>query len=61
MQAKRLSPETRPSGLSGVGEEVKLHEPQYETKRSVLGGTIEIGLEQAPFVFIFYFFPNLNM
>ncbi len=28
----------RPSGLSRVGEEVKLHELQYETKWSMLGG-----------------------
>ncbi len=28
----------RPSGLSGVGEEMKLCELQYETKRSVLLG-----------------------
>jgi len=28
---------SRPSGQSGVGEEVKLHELQYETKWSVLG------------------------
>ncbi len=29
---------SRPRGLSGVGEEVKLYELQYETKWSVLGG-----------------------
>ncbi len=29
---------SRPSGLSGVGEEVKLHELECETKWSVLGG-----------------------
>jgi hypothetical protein len=28
----------RPIGLSGVGEEVKLCELQYETKWSVMGG-----------------------
>jgi hypothetical protein len=30
--------QSRPSGLSGVGEEVKLYELQYVTKWSVLEG-----------------------
>ncbi len=36
--SKELVFQSRPSGLSVVGEEVKLYELQYETKWSVLGG-----------------------
>jgi len=36
--SKELVFQSRHSGLSIVGEEVKLYELQYETKRSVLGG-----------------------
>ncbi len=36
-QSKELVFQSRP-GLSVVGEEVKLYELQYETKRSVLDG-----------------------
>jgi hypothetical protein len=37
-EAKISLDKSRPSGLSGVGEEVKIHELQYLTKWSVLGG-----------------------
>ena len=30
----------RPSGMIGVGKEVKLHELHYETKGPVLGGRV---------------------
>ncbi len=53
-QVRSLS--LRPSGLIGVGEDVKLNELHYETKWSVLGGR---GEERV--LLKFAMLPNVNI
>ena len=49
---------SRPSGLSEVGENVKLHELQYETKWSVLAGK---GWGEQYVLLKFAIFPNVSI